>query len=82
MRSSSRGIRSSNWRGGLTWVGELGPELVNLNRGAQVFSNHDSVQMANGGHSNGASNNFTIVEASSPQATAQSVARRLAMVAA
>lgn len=73
---------TSNWRGGLTWVGELGPELVNLNRGAQVFSNHDSVQMANGGHSNGASNNFTIVEASSPQATAQSVARRLAMVAA
>jgi len=25
------------WRGGLTWVGENGPELVNLPRGAQVL---------------------------------------------
>lgn len=25
------------WRGGLTWVGENGPELINLARGAQVF---------------------------------------------
>jgi len=26
-----------NWRGGLTWVGERGPEIVNLPRGAQVM---------------------------------------------
>lgn len=26
-----------NWRGGLTWVGENGPEIVNLPRGAQVY---------------------------------------------
>jgi len=30
---------TSNWRGGLTWVGEQGPELVNLPRGAQVSPN-------------------------------------------
>ena len=28
-------------RGGLAWVGERGPELVNLNRGAQVIPNRD-----------------------------------------
>ena len=28
------------WSGGLTWVGELGPELVNLPRGSQVIPNN------------------------------------------
>lgn len=28
-------------RGGMTWVGEKGPELLNLPRGAQVIPNHD-----------------------------------------
>lgn len=28
------------WRGGLTMVGEKGPELINLARGAQVIPNH------------------------------------------
>jgi hypothetical protein len=28
------------WRGGPTWVGERGPEIVNLPRGAQVIPNH------------------------------------------
>ena len=36
------------WRGGLTWVGEEGPELINLSRGAQVFSNDESMAMAAG----------------------------------
>lgn len=31
---------TDNWRGGLTWVGERGPELVNLPRGSQVIPNH------------------------------------------
>lgn len=31
---------TNNWRGGLTWVGEKGPELVNLQKGAQVIPNH------------------------------------------
>lgn len=31
---------TSNWRGGMTWVGERGPELVNLPRGSQVIPNN------------------------------------------
>ena len=31
-----------NWRGGLTWVGENGPELVGLPAGAQVMNAQDS----------------------------------------
>lgn len=31
-----------NWRGGLTWVGENGPELVNLPQGSQIFNAQDS----------------------------------------
>ena len=37
---------TDNWRGGLTWVGEAGPELVSLPRGTQIFSNQESRQMA------------------------------------
>lgn len=33
---------TSNWRGGLTWVGEKGPELVNLPKGSEVLSNPQS----------------------------------------
>lgn len=36
---------NQNWRGGLTWVGESGPELVNLPRGSQIFSNQESQQL-------------------------------------
>ena len=35
----------SNWRGGLTWVGESGPELVRLPRGTAIYSNQESRQM-------------------------------------
>lgn len=34
------------WRGGLSWVGEEGPELVNLPRGAQVFNSQRQMEMA------------------------------------
>ena len=37
------------WRGGPTWVGEEGPEIVRLPRGSQIFSNSDSMAMAGGG---------------------------------
>ena len=40
---------TSYWRGGLTWVGERGRELVNLPRGSQVFSNEQSLAMAAAG---------------------------------
>ena len=38
-----------NWSGGLTWVGEGGPELVSLPRGTQIYSNQESSQMAAAG---------------------------------
>jgi phage-related protein len=34
--------------GGMAWVGERGPELVNLNRGAQVYTAAQSARMAGG----------------------------------
>lgn len=33
---------TDSWRGGLTWVGEAGPELVNLPRGTQILNAQDS----------------------------------------
>ena len=33
---------NDNWRGGLTWVGESGPELVALPRGSQITSAQDT----------------------------------------
>ncbi|UEM17347.1 hypothetical protein J4G43_025795 [Bradyrhizobium barranii subsp. barranii] len=38
---------TDNWRGGPTWVGEEGPEIVNLPRGAQVIPN-DIARQAGG----------------------------------
>ena len=37
---------TENWRGGLTWVGESGPELVSLPQGSQIMSNQESRSMA------------------------------------
>jgi hypothetical protein len=37
---------TDNWRGGLTWVGERGPELLNLPRGSQVMPNAASIDYA------------------------------------
>lgn len=37
------------WRGGLTWVGEEGPELINLPRGTQIFPSDVSAAMAGTG---------------------------------
>lgn len=47
---------TDNWRGGLTWVGEEGPELINLQKGAQVIPNHrlDSVGREIRGSASGA----------------------------
>lgn len=39
------------WRGGLTWVGERGPELVSLPQGSRVYSAEDSRSM-------GSTNNY------------------------
>lgn len=37
---------TESWRGGLTWVGEEGPELVALPRGSRIWSNPESEQIA------------------------------------
>ena len=36
-----------NWKGGMTWVGEKGPELVALPRGTRIYNNRESMAMAN-----------------------------------
>lgn len=40
---------TNNWRGGPTWVGERGPEIVDLPRGSRVFDAQRSQAMAQGG---------------------------------
>ena len=40
---------TESWRGGLTWVGESGPELVSLPQGTQIYSNQESRQLAAAG---------------------------------
>jgi hypothetical protein len=44
-------LGTDNWRGGLSWVGEKGPELVNLPMGAQVIPNNKIGGMGGGGMS-------------------------------
>jgi hypothetical protein len=41
---------TDNWRGGLTWAGENGPELLNLPRGTQIIPN-DVLRAGGGGTS-------------------------------
>ncbi len=48
------------WRGGLTWVGEKGPELIELPRGSKVFSNEKSMDMISGNKGNPSSNNSNL----------------------
>lgn len=40
------------WRGGRTWVGEEGPEIIDLPRGTAIHSNRDSMAMTAGGGGN------------------------------
>ncbi len=37
------------WRGGLTWVGEQGPELIELPKSTKVYSNEKSERMVQQG---------------------------------
>jgi hypothetical protein len=57
-----------NWRGGLTWVGETGPELVKLPRGSQIYSNQESRQIA--AAAGGSSTDTRALEASVQENTA------------
>jgi len=36
---------TENWHGGLTWVGEAGPELVDIPRGSHIYSSQESRQL-------------------------------------
>lgn len=42
-----KALGTNYWEGGLTWVGENGPELINLNKGAKVIPNRQSMNMVN-----------------------------------
>lgn len=42
----SRNAKGTNhWRGGLTWVGEEGPELVNVPAGSRIYNNEQSTSI-------------------------------------
>ncbi len=46
MNSIGRNAHGTNyWRGGLTWVGEQGPELIELPRASKVHSNQKSMEL-------------------------------------
>jgi phage-related protein len=69
---------TDNWRGGLTWIGEQGPELVNLPRGAQVYNHNESMAMAGSGRVSslesklsGVNNNSSFAPVFSPQIIVQ-----------
>lgn len=42
-------VGTPNWPGGMTMVGEFGPELVRLPRGARIWSHSDSMEMLGAG---------------------------------
>jgi methyl-accepting chemotaxis protein len=52
-RIGRNALGTSNWRGGLTWVGEEGPELLDVPAGSRIIDNRRSMQLvrqsANGG---------------------------------
>ena len=51
-----------NWRGGLTWVGETGPELVNLPARSAIYSNANSMAMAGAGGGVNVTINATVAD--------------------
>jgi len=46
--AGSNAAGTNNWRGGPTWVGEQGPELINLPKGSQVIPNNVATEMGGG----------------------------------
>jgi hypothetical protein len=50
-------LGTKNWKGGLTWVGERGPEIVDLPRGARVHPNNVAEAMSG---DTSIVNNFTL----------------------
>ena len=64
---------TDNWRGGGTWVGEEGPEWVNLPRGSQIIPNHKIGDIGDRGSSSAAAApvNFTYNASDGPSLTAE-----------
>ncbi len=48
LQAGNNASGTDSWRGGPTWVGEKGPELMNLPRGTEIIPNGPSEQMAKG----------------------------------
>lgn len=46
VRAGHNALGTSSWRGGLTWVGEEGPELMDLPAGTRIYNNRQSIQIA------------------------------------
>lgn len=46
LKSGHNAAGTTNWRGGWTWVGERGPELMRLPAGTAIKSNEESARMA------------------------------------
>jgi hypothetical protein len=53
---------TDNWRGGTTWVGEEGPELVTLPRGSRITPARESA-----GYSNETNNYYITIDAKNVQ---------------
>lgn len=72
------------WRGGLTWVGEEGPELIELPRGTKIYPHQESMAMLKGA-SRGDINQQIIINSQTPLSPSEiarknlQVSRQLAM---
>lgn len=55
LKVGSNAKGTDNWRGGLTMVGEEGPELINLAKGAQVIPNNEIPNLSGGAGRSGSS---------------------------
>jgi phage-related protein len=67
----------TNYAGGLAWVGENGPELMNIPRGASVFSNAASTRMLAGGSGPSVTYNIHVTSLAT---TGRGVAQELAKI--
>ena len=52
-KAGNNATGTSNWRGGMTWVGEHGPELVALPKGTRITSNQQSKRQVRNQQDNG-----------------------------
>jgi hypothetical protein len=66
-------LGTSNWRGGMTWVGESGRELVQLPQGSRVYSHRESEQLALAGAGGGVTVYATVNSAIDVEALAYRV---------